>query len=266
MIHSHNGTRVHIEQAVPALTRMVNGQVGHARMDRVFNHNGFTTHFDVAIVSPLLQQPRHSLQQPAPAQVSWPRELRRSNLTDIHTSTLSRLSCRPLDAPWTPSQKVHQQPHAGCRQFTTYHPRGLVSHPECPPQRHLQTTTHSHSHVTLGSYFPWLPCSFVFSPFCSCLPRPSSRLSCSRAFLTWTSSWLPRGAGLPWTFLPMLSKTGLIPNPTFWLMIPDTLSGSELRPWSGRSSFPFVLLLPARLLKVHLDLNDPGSSLVWPAR
>ena len=33
VIHSHNGTKVYIEQAVPALTRMVNGQVEHARMD-----------------------------------------------------------------------------------------------------------------------------------------------------------------------------------------------------------------------------------------
>ena len=93
--HSHNGTKVYIEQAVPALTRLVNGQVEHAHMDIVFDHNGSTTYLDVAIVlfSPATQP---SSQQPAPAQVTWPRELTRSKLTDIHTSTLSCSSWRPL--------------------------------------------------------------------------------------------------------------------------------------------------------------------------
>ena len=52
VIHSHSGTKVYIEQAVPALTKMVNGQAEHARMDLVFDHNDFTTYLDVAIVSP----------------------------------------------------------------------------------------------------------------------------------------------------------------------------------------------------------------------
>ena len=43
--------------AVPALTRMVNGQVEHARMDLVFDHNGCTTYLDVAIVSPFSSCP-----------------------------------------------------------------------------------------------------------------------------------------------------------------------------------------------------------------
>ena len=55
-IHSHNGTKVYIEQSIPALTRVVNGQVEHARMDLVFDHNGTTTYLDVAIVS-IFQQP-----------------------------------------------------------------------------------------------------------------------------------------------------------------------------------------------------------------
>ena len=33
VIHSHSGTKMHIEQSIPALTRVVNGQVEHARMD-----------------------------------------------------------------------------------------------------------------------------------------------------------------------------------------------------------------------------------------
>ena len=36
-----------------------------------------------------------SLLPPANAQATWPRELRRANLTDIHSSTLSRSSWRP---------------------------------------------------------------------------------------------------------------------------------------------------------------------------
>ena len=39
-----------------------------------------------------------SLQQPAPVQVTWPREQRRSNLTDIYTPTLFRSSWRLLAA------------------------------------------------------------------------------------------------------------------------------------------------------------------------
>ena len=57
VIHPHSGTKVYIEQAVPALTKMVNGQVEHARMDLVFDHNGFSTYLDVAIVSPFSSCP-----------------------------------------------------------------------------------------------------------------------------------------------------------------------------------------------------------------
>ena len=78
VIHSHSGTKVFTEQDGPALTRVVNGQREHARMDLVFNLNGSVTYLDVSIVGPF------SLQQPAPAQDTWPRELRRANSTDIH--------------------------------------------------------------------------------------------------------------------------------------------------------------------------------------
>ena len=40
VIQSHSGAKVFIEQEVPALTRVVNGQTEHARMDLVFNRNG----------------------------------------------------------------------------------------------------------------------------------------------------------------------------------------------------------------------------------
>ena len=53
VIHSHSGTKVFIEQEVLALTRAVNGQREHARMDLVFNHLMVLSHtcLDVSIVA-----------------------------------------------------------------------------------------------------------------------------------------------------------------------------------------------------------------------
>ena len=52
VIQSHRGAKVFIEQEVPALTRVVNGQTEHARMDLVFNLDGSVTYLDVSIVAP----------------------------------------------------------------------------------------------------------------------------------------------------------------------------------------------------------------------
>ena len=52
IIHSHSGVKVFVEQEVPALTRVVNGQTEHARMDLVFNLNGSITYLDASIVAP----------------------------------------------------------------------------------------------------------------------------------------------------------------------------------------------------------------------
>ena len=57
IIHSHSGVKVFIEQEVPALTRVVNGQTEHARMDLVFNLNGSITYLDVSIVAPFSCNP-----------------------------------------------------------------------------------------------------------------------------------------------------------------------------------------------------------------
>ena len=51
VIQSHSGAKVVIEQEVPALTRVVNGQTENARMDLVFNLNGSVTYLDVSIVA-----------------------------------------------------------------------------------------------------------------------------------------------------------------------------------------------------------------------
>ena len=46
IIQSHSGVKVFIEQEIPALTHVVNGQTEHARMDLVFNLNGSVTYLD----------------------------------------------------------------------------------------------------------------------------------------------------------------------------------------------------------------------------
>ena len=89
VIHSHSGVKVFIEQEVPALTRVVNGQTEHARMDLVFNLNGSVTYLDVSIVAPFSCSPSWFL-LPAQNQDTWPKERRRPNSTGIHTSILFR--------------------------------------------------------------------------------------------------------------------------------------------------------------------------------
>ena len=54
---SPSGTKVFIEQEVPALTRVVDGQREHARMDLVFDLNGSVTYLDVSIVAPFSCNP-----------------------------------------------------------------------------------------------------------------------------------------------------------------------------------------------------------------
>ena len=51
VIKSHSGAMTFIEQEVPALTRAVNGQTEHARMDLVFNLDGSGAFLDVSIVA-----------------------------------------------------------------------------------------------------------------------------------------------------------------------------------------------------------------------
>ena len=57
VIQSHSGAKVFIEQEVLALTRVVIGQIEHARMDFVFNLNGSVTYLDIPIVAPFSCNP-----------------------------------------------------------------------------------------------------------------------------------------------------------------------------------------------------------------
>ena len=54
---SHSGAKGFTEQEVLALTRVVNGQTEHARMDLVFNLIGSVTYLDVSIVAPFSCNP-----------------------------------------------------------------------------------------------------------------------------------------------------------------------------------------------------------------
>ena len=94
IIQSHSGVKVFIEQEVPALTRVVNGQTEHAWMDLVFNLNGSITYLDVSIVALFSSSP--SLVSAASTnQDIWPRERRRANLTGTQTSISFLSSLRP---------------------------------------------------------------------------------------------------------------------------------------------------------------------------
>ena len=117
VIQSHSGAKVFIEQEVPALTRVVNGQREHARMDLVFKLKGSATYLDVSMVAPFSCTP--SLVSAASTdQYTWPKELRRTNSTDTHTSTSFHLSSRPqVDLGHTPENSSA----TSCETLTTLH-------------------------------------------------------------------------------------------------------------------------------------------------
>ena len=95
VIQSHSGAKVFIEQEVPALTRVVNGQTEHARMDLVFNLNGSVTYLDVSIVAPFSCNPSLISAASSKPGLMAKRAEKRTNLTDIHTSTSFPSSSRP---------------------------------------------------------------------------------------------------------------------------------------------------------------------------
>ena len=95
IIHSHSGVKVFIEQEVSALTRVVNGQTEHARMDLVFNLTVQSRIWtSLSLLPSLAIRPWCLL--PAKNQDLWPRERRRPNSTGTHTSIWSRSFLRQL--------------------------------------------------------------------------------------------------------------------------------------------------------------------------
>ena len=163
VIQSHSGVKVFIEQEVPALTRVVNGQTEHARMDPVFNLNGSVTYLDVSIVAPLSCSP--SLVSAASTKPGLMAKRAEKNKFDRYP----HINLVPfiLETTGRPG------PHA--RKFISYlmrdadnptsHQGHMVHHSKCAPQRHLQTTTHSryvthsdhcHTHYSLYAPRSWM--------------------------------------------------------------------------------------------------------------
>ena len=129
IIQSHSGVKVFIEQEVPALTRVVNGQTEHARMDLVFNLNGSITYFwmSLLLLLSLAVSPWSLL--PAQNQDSWPRDRRRPNLTGTHTSIWSRSFLRQqADLVHMPGNSLTTY----CEMLTTHQ---LLSETLGPPSK-----------------------------------------------------------------------------------------------------------------------------------
>ena len=105
VIKSHSGAKVFIEQEIPALTRVVNGQTEHARMDLVFNLNGSVTYLDVSIVALFLLQSVSGLCSQHQTRTHGQKSREEQILTDTHTSTSF------LSGPH--AKKNHQPPHVG---------------------------------------------------------------------------------------------------------------------------------------------------------
>ena len=109
VIHSDSGTKVFIEQEVPALTCLVNGQREHARMDPVFNLNGSVTYLDVYIVASFSCNPSLvSAASTRPGHMAKRAEKGKfdryphMNLVPFHT--------REHKPAWATREKIHQ-PH-----------------------------------------------------------------------------------------------------------------------------------------------------------
>ena len=128
IIQSQSGAKVFVEQEVPALTRVVNGQTEHARMDLVFNLNGSVTYLDVSIVAPFSCN-RPWFLQPAQNQDLWPRERRRANLTGTHTS----ISFRSFLTPQAGLAHMPGNSLTTCREMLTTHQ--LLSETLDPPSK-----------------------------------------------------------------------------------------------------------------------------------
>ena len=195
IIHSHSGVKVFIEQEVPALTRVVNGQTEHARMDLVFNLDGSITYLDVSIVAPFSCNP--SLVSAASTKPGlWPKEWKRTNLTGIHTSTSFLSSSRPqVGLAHMPGNSLA----TSCEMLTTHQLRSetlgppskvffTVPSPNNNSRQPLRDSCGLLSHpVVLNIWYLWLPvpshrnahCLFQSQSRCSCAMWPCCDITSS---------------------------------------------------------------------------------------
>ena len=158
----HNGTKVYIEQVIPALTRVVNGQDETCAHGPRFQSQLAPPRTSMLPLCHLSPAARPSLQQPAPAQGClhccafllqsvpsslqpaqnqdlWPRERNKVKFDRYPHINLVPFILETTGRPGHHAKKVYQQTHERRRQPTTCHPG--------------KTTTHSHSHVTLRPVF-----------------------------------------------------------------------------------------------------------------
>ena len=111
-------------------------------------------------------------QHPAPDQDTRPKELRRANSTDVHTST----SFHSFILETTRRPGPHARKFISCLMRDADNPAAghqghLVSYPKCAPQCHLQTT-HSRRYVISGDQ---CHSQFIFCASCWLLQVPSQR-------------------------------------------------------------------------------------------
>ena len=110
--------RYSLNRKYAALTRVVNGQTEHARMDIVIQPQRISHVSGCLYRCSLPLAVRPWSQQPAQDQDSWPKELRRTTSTDTHTSTSFLSSSRPQ------VDLVHTQENSSatpCEMPTTRH-------------------------------------------------------------------------------------------------------------------------------------------------
>ena len=95
VIQSHSGARVFIELEVPALTRVVNGQTEHARMDLVYRPKRLSHVFGCLHCCSFLLQSVPGLSSQHKTRTHGQKSREEQIWTDIHTSTSFLSSSRP---------------------------------------------------------------------------------------------------------------------------------------------------------------------------
>ena len=213
IIQSHSGVKVFIEQEVPALTRVVNGQPERARMDLVFNLHGSITYLDVSIVAPFSCNPS------LVAAASTKPGLMAKRAEKAKFDRYPHINLVPFILETT------GRPGSHARKFINYLLRDadnppiavrghLVHHPERSPQCHLQTTTYGCRYVILGDY---CHTQFVLCAPCLRMQVPTRRERTQPFSVSSTLQWCHVAPAVTSPLLTMMST------------IPTTISSSCLR-------------------------------------
>ena len=134
---------------VCALTRVVNGQTEQARMDLVFNLDGSVTYLDVSIVAPFSCSP--SLVSAASTKTrTYAKRAEKTKFDRYPHINLVPFILQTTSRPGPHSRKFVSHLMRDADNPPNSCQRHLVHHPKCPPQCHVQTTTHSRRYVIPG--------------------------------------------------------------------------------------------------------------------